>query len=50
MARLSFRFTPLDSVDFDVCAGPAQPPKPQVGTTDEPAPPEPNKTPTSAEG
>jgi hypothetical protein len=25
MTRLTFRFSPLDAVDFDVCAGPTRP-------------------------
>ena len=25
MARLNFRFTPRDTADFDVCAGPPRP-------------------------
>lgn len=33
MARLKFRFLPLDSADFDVCAGPPRPEAPP------PAPP-----------
>jgi hypothetical protein len=28
MTRLKFRYTPLDSVDFDVCAGPPRPEPP----------------------
>jgi hypothetical protein len=37
MTRLTFRFSPLDAVDFDVCAGPTRPSRvppepPQVET------------------
>jgi hypothetical protein len=28
MTRLTFRFSPRDTTDFDVCAGPARPPAP----------------------
>ncbi len=39
MTRLSFRFTPLESVDFDVCAGPPRPEPPSAGHgTVKPAP------------
>lgn len=39
MARLNFRFTPLDTVDFDVCGGPPRP---------DPAPAEPSAAPAKA--
>ena len=53
MARLVFRFTPRDTVDFDVCA---DPPRPAPTARPEPAPPEPappaqrERTPQPAEG
>jgi hypothetical protein len=41
MTRLTFRFAPLDAVDFDVCAGPTRPVrvKPPETTEVEPAAP-----------
>ena len=39
MSRLTFRFTPLECVDFDVCAGPPRPaPPPAEPPVQVPAP------------
>ncbi len=58
MTRLKFCYTPLDSVDFDVCAGPPRPEPPAaelVATRAEPArppahPAEAKKVPEPVEG
>ncbi len=54
MTRLSFRFTPLESVDFDVCAGPPRPETPPAAHVPaKPAPVRPletKKIPEPAEG
>ena len=58
MTRLKFCYTPLDSVDFDVCAGPPRPEPPAaepVATRAAPArpigrPEEAKKVPAPAEG
>ena len=51
MTRLTFRFSPRDTTDFDVCAGPARPPAPPVWE-DRPAAAAPRATeaPRPAEG
>ncbi len=58
MTRLNFCFTPLDSVDFDVCAGPPRPETPppaRAAAKTEPAhpaahPTEAKRMPVPAEG
>ncbi len=52
MARLHFLHTPLDSVDFDVCAGPPRPETapPPAAPPAEPARPVREKAPAPAEG
>jgi hypothetical protein len=51
MTRLTFRFSPRDTTDFDVCAGPARPPAPPA-REDRPAAAAPRATeaPRPAEG
>jgi hypothetical protein len=41
MARLNFHFTPSDTADFDVCAGPPRPEPPPAEPPATAKPPEP---------
>ena len=51
MTRLIFRYTPLDTVDFDVCAGPPRPEPPLAALKAPPARPvDVKKVPEPAEG
>ena len=52
MTRLTFRFSPRDTTDFDVCAGPARPPAREDRPAAEPAAAAPRATeaPRPAEG
>ena len=51
MTRLIFRYTPLDTVDFDVCVGPPRPEPLQAVSKPPPARPvEAKKIPEPAEG
>ena len=50
MARLNFRFTPLDTADFDVCAGPPRPEAPAGEPMKTADAPEADKAPPPAEG
>lgn len=38
MNRLIFRYTPRDTVDFDVCSGPPRPEPPPAAVTRAPSP------------
>ena len=49
MARLNFRYTPRDTVDFDVCAGPPRPEPPPPEQAPKTAEPVRETTPEPAE-
>ena len=51
MTRLIFRYTPRETVDFDVCSGPPRPePAPPVSKPPSARPAEAKKIPEPAEG